>query len=337
MGKFIDYYTLLNILPTASEELIKRAYRIQSKEVHPDQGGNEQQFILLTEAYEVLSNPVKRREYDQQYAYYQQAKEQTKESAKEENGKSTPKDESQPQKVSPKFSFDFVRYGKVMLGAIISLSILAKAISAFEESAEPEIPENPIVFPVTVNEKSNEVSKDSEVAKYELNEAEDSNVESIEHSIEIPEESETYVNVVEENDQSEMAQTDISTYTTTDSPSLYVRYLDRIYKLEDDMQSYGVVWETGSDAEITQASYNQLAVWDDLLNEIYQTLRIELIEEEFVDLRNKQRSWIVEKERIADTAILDFAGGSWEVPVYNDAQMEETRKRCYWLVMNYMN
>lgn len=249
--------------------------------MYPDNGGDEQVFILLTVAYEVLSNPAKRREYDQQYAYYQQAKEQTKERPKEENEKSPPKDESQPQKVYLKFSFNYVRYGKVMLGAVIGLSILAKAISAFEESAEPEIPENPIVFPVTVNEQSNEV--------------EDSNLETFEHSIEFPEESETPLDVVEEDDQSEMEQTNSSTYTTTDSSSLYVGYLDRIYKLEDDMQSYGVDWETGSEAEITQASYNQLAVWDDLLNEIYQTLRMELTEEKFIDLRNMQRSWIVEK------------------------------------------
>ncbi|EIM05018.1 DnaJ-class molecular chaperone with C-terminal Zn finger domain [Planococcus antarcticus DSM 14505] len=99
MGKFIDYYTLLNILPTASEELIKRAYRIQSKELHPDQGGNEQQFIQLTEAYEVLSSPTKRKAYDQEYAYHQQAKEQTKERPREEREKSKPNDKSQSQKV----------------------------------------------------------------------------------------------------------------------------------------------------------------------------------------------------------------------------------------------
>lgn len=337
MGKFIDYYTLLNILPTASEELIKRAYRIQSKEVHPDQGGDERQFILLTEAYEVLSNPTKRRDYDQQYAYYQQSKEQKKERPKEEREKAKSEDESKSQKVYPKFSFDYVRYGKVMLGAFIGLSILAKAISALDEGSEPEIPETPYVFPVESNEQSEDITIDTETNGDLLDEYEGSVVEANEQSTVIRTETEINEELIDDKEESVVESNAQSAHITTDSSSLYIRYLDRIYKLEDELQGYGKVWETGSDAEITQASYIQFAIWDDLLNEIYQTLKMELTEEEFIKLRDLQRTWIVEKERIADAAIVDFTGGSWEIPVYNDAQMEETRKRCYWLVMNYMN
>ena len=333
MGGFTDYYTLLNILPTANEELIKRAYRIQSKELHPDQGGDEKQFILLTEAYEVLSNPAKRKAYDQTYGYYKQ----TQERPQEEREKSKPKDESKPQKVYPRFSFNYVRYGKVVLGGLIGLGILAKAINAIDENTEPETPVNPIVFPFDASEQSDDIDPDTETYEELQDEQAESVVEASDQSTytttekefdeELPDDKEEVI--VEENAQ--------VTHITTDSSSLYVRYLDRIYKLEDDLESYGEVWRTGSDAEITQASYIQLKAWDDLLNEIYQNLRMELSEEEFINLRDLQRAWIVERDRIADAAIVDFTGGSWEVPVYNDALMEETRQRCYWLVMNYMN
>ncbi|MBB5181109.1 curved DNA-binding protein CbpA [Planomicrobium koreense] len=333
MDKFIDYYTLLNILPKANEELIKRAYRIQSKAIHPDQGGDERHFILLTEAYEVLSNPAKRKAYDQEYAYYQQTKEGTKERPKEEREKSNHQDAAYSQKDYPKFSFDFIRYGKVMIGALIVLSILAKAISAIDDNTEPEIPVNPVVFPVEASDQSSDRTPSTVVSEESLDNKEESEVEASEQSNDIPSDTEANEELLDEKQGAEAA----SAYVTTDSSSLYNRYLDRIYKLEEDFLSYGEVWESGSDAEITQASQIQLKAWDDLLNEIYQTLKMELTDEEFIALRDLQRSWVVKRDRVSDAAIVDFTGGSWEVPVYNDAQLEETRKRCYWLVMNYMN
>ncbi|MCH4826759.1 DnaJ domain-containing protein [Planococcus halocryophilus] len=337
MEKFIDYYVLLNILPTANEELIKRAYRIQSKELHPDQGGNEKQFILLTEAYKVLSNPIKRKAYDQDYAFYQQTQKRDNERSQQERKHANSKRASESPENKPFFSFDYIRFGKVALGGFISLGVLAKAINAFEESTEPEIPIDPIVFPVVESEHSKDIVEESVTSEYDVGEIEESGVETMEQLIGIPEESEPLEDLIEESEQAEVEKTATLTFSTTDSLSLYVRYLDRIYKLEADLESYGKVWETGSDAEITQASYNQLKIWDDLLNEIYQTLKIELTEKDFLELRDLQRAWIAKKERIADEARTGFAGGSWEVPVYNDAQLEETKKRCYWLVMNYMN
>lgn len=337
MDKFIDYYTLLNILPTASEELIKRAYRIQSKEMHPDRGGDERQFIRLTEAYEVLSNPAKRKAYDQEYAYHQQTKARAKERPQGEREKSKVKDESQSQKMYPKFSFDYVRYGKVMLGALIGLSVLAKAISAIDDDTEPEASVNPIVFPMESSEQSSDISSDTQTNEVLLDEHEEPVEEVNELSIDTATETKINEEPLEKPEESVEEINNQSAHTITDSSSLYVRYLDRIYKMEEDLQSYGDIWETGSDSEITKASYTQLEAWDDLLNEIYQTLKMELTEEEFINLRDLQRAWLPERDRVADEARADFTGGSWEVAVYNDVLMEETRKRCLWLVMNYMH
>ena len=63
-----DYYEVLGVLKSADENQIKRAYRKLAKEYHPDtnQGNQyaEQKFKEVTEAYEVLSDPEKKKLYD---------------------------------------------------------------------------------------------------------------------------------------------------------------------------------------------------------------------------------------------------------------------------------
>lgn len=62
------YYRVLGVGRTASPEELKAAFRERAKLWHPDQGGreaDEDRFRLLVEAYEVLRDPVRRREYDE--------------------------------------------------------------------------------------------------------------------------------------------------------------------------------------------------------------------------------------------------------------------------------
>jgi curved DNA-binding protein len=65
----INYYDLLQVNPRAEIETIERVYRIMASRYHPDnqQTGNADRFRLLTEAYQVLRDPVKRRDYDKQF------------------------------------------------------------------------------------------------------------------------------------------------------------------------------------------------------------------------------------------------------------------------------
>ena len=60
-----DYYVLLGISKTASEEEIKKAYRKLAHQYHPDKsGGDEKKFKEINEAYQVLSDKNKRANYD---------------------------------------------------------------------------------------------------------------------------------------------------------------------------------------------------------------------------------------------------------------------------------
>lgn len=64
-----DYYTVLGVERSADDKTIKKAYRKLAKKYHPDtSAGNaqaEEKFKEATEAYEILSNPEKRKLYDQ--------------------------------------------------------------------------------------------------------------------------------------------------------------------------------------------------------------------------------------------------------------------------------
>lgn len=68
MAQKRDYYEILGLSKGASEAEIKKAYRTLAKKYHPDlnkEAGAEEKFKEINEAYEVLSNPQKRANYDQ--------------------------------------------------------------------------------------------------------------------------------------------------------------------------------------------------------------------------------------------------------------------------------
>src|SRR5919204_865798 len=65
--EFKDYYKILGVNRNADEKTIKSAYRRLARKYHPDvnKGKNTvDRFKEVTEAYEVLSDPDKRRRYD---------------------------------------------------------------------------------------------------------------------------------------------------------------------------------------------------------------------------------------------------------------------------------
>lgn len=73
MSSFPDYYSLLNILPTATSDEVRQAYKKESLRSHPDRLANAsdvekrratEKFQAVADAYYVLSDPTRRKEYD---------------------------------------------------------------------------------------------------------------------------------------------------------------------------------------------------------------------------------------------------------------------------------
>jgi DnaJ-class molecular chaperone len=66
-----DYYKVLGVAPTVSQDEIRKAYRLLSKKYHPDLNPHlksiaEDKMKDIVESYNILNNPTKRKEYDRQ-------------------------------------------------------------------------------------------------------------------------------------------------------------------------------------------------------------------------------------------------------------------------------
>ena len=66
---FTDYYEVLGIPHSASEDDIEKAYRALIRKHHPDMGGDTATAQLINEAHDALSKPGKRARYDAEYRY----------------------------------------------------------------------------------------------------------------------------------------------------------------------------------------------------------------------------------------------------------------------------
>lgn len=87
--EFIDYYKILEIDKTATTAEIKKAYRKQARKYHPDLNPNDKEaelkFKRLNEANEVLSDPEKRKKYDEYGKDWQHAEEFEKAKAQQQS------------------------------------------------------------------------------------------------------------------------------------------------------------------------------------------------------------------------------------------------------------
>lgn len=61
-----DHFSTLGVEPSANDEEIKKAYKKLAMKHHPDRGGDQSKFQEIQEAYDTLSNPQKRAQWEQE-------------------------------------------------------------------------------------------------------------------------------------------------------------------------------------------------------------------------------------------------------------------------------
>ncbi|WP_342514961.1 lysozyme inhibitor LprI family protein [Sporosarcina sp. FSL K6-1522] len=114
-------------------------------------------------------------------------------------------------------------------------------------------------------------------------------------------------------------------------------YLDKLYQTEeslnDDLKDLYASSSTNDEKEALAEAYRR---WDDVLNEIYDVLQTTLSTTDVNELDNLQHDWLKFRERQAETALSEFADGSFESVEYLSTLADLTKERCYFLVENYM-
>ena len=124
------YYDVLEVKDTASEEVIRGAYRHLSQKWHPDRNANnreeaEKAIKEINEAYAVLSNPDRRRKYDHELM------------AKQESSKKQSSFQPKPHHSSPSTESqrkDRGLRGRFIFAAFVLLLITAIALYAASQS-----------------------------------------------------------------------------------------------------------------------------------------------------------------------------------------------------------
>lgn len=111
---FKDYYKILGIAPDATQEEIKKAYRVKSMRWHPDKNpgmDTTAKMQDINEAYNILKDPVTRTRYDAEYARFNSTRFEQQKSAPKEEANYDIKDETLKEdiKEARKAAEDYVR------------------------------------------------------------------------------------------------------------------------------------------------------------------------------------------------------------------------------------
>lgn len=113
-------------------------------------------------------------------------------------------------------------------------------------------------------------------------------------------------------------------------------YINKLNSVEEGMSDLDYLYENGITVELIEAEGTKLKRWDDMLNEIYSLLKIQLTESEMKELKSKQLSWIEYRDTTANNEASEEGGGSLSTVVYYSSLARLTKERCYELVNTYM-
>jgi curved DNA-binding protein CbpA len=101
----VNYYEILELSRTASQDEVKAAYKKMASVVHPDKGGSAMLFRLVQEAYEVLSNPVKRRQHDSNLSGPSHGNHQTRSQNYQQEQQHSNTSQSEPNHITVEYSY----------------------------------------------------------------------------------------------------------------------------------------------------------------------------------------------------------------------------------------
>ena len=102
------------------------------------------------------------------------------------------------------------------------------------------------------------------------------------------------------------------------------------------MSDLAYLYESGVTIDLVEAEGIRFKRWDDMLNEIYSLLKVQLTESEMKELKSKQLSWIEYRDTTANNEASEEGGGSLSTVVYYSSLARLTKERCYELVNTYM-
>ena len=113
-------------------------------------------------------------------------------------------------------------------------------------------------------------------------------------------------------------------------------YIQKLNMIEVGLNDLSYLYESGVTADLVEAEGETLKRWDDMLNEIYSLLKVQLSKTEMDELTDKQISWIEYRDTTAQNEANSFGGGSFAGVQYNSTLARLTKERCYELVNTYM-
>lgn len=122
----------------------------------------------------------------------------------------------------------------------------------------------------------------------------------------------------------------------TESTSMKAEYLEKLNTMKAEIQEQIDNSNATTTVEMMKEAEERYEAWDQELNNIYLIVQEQLSDEEKAQLTDEQRTWIVERDNAAKEASQKFEGGTAENLEYTAALANETEKRCFELVENYM-
>jgi hypothetical protein len=142
----MNYYDILGVKPTDSMQTIKKRYRELALKYHADQGGDDSIMKAINEAYETLSDPDKRRAYDESQksgSYYRQEEQQQnyEETKTEDETENTQQESKKSANMGfPHMMGTLLRYKKILyavgiaLVAVIGVALISNITDAISNS-----------------------------------------------------------------------------------------------------------------------------------------------------------------------------------------------------------